>query len=71
MVTMNPISSTIEKVLNKPQKKYTKEEAQDVLRKYGILDSDNSVTGEFRQIFVKKAEQSKKNYKRKAEQIDE
>ncbi len=53
---MTSMYDAIQQVLDSPPKKYTKEEAQAMLRKYGVLNADNSVTEEYSHIFVRKEE---------------
>ena len=56
-IEMTALGMAVERVISSPPKKYTKQEAQALLRKYGVLDANNSVTEEFSHIFVKKAEE--------------
>lgn len=46
----------IEEVINSKPKKYTKEEAREILVSCGIIDKDDNITEPFRDIIVKKEE---------------
>lgn len=47
-------ASAIERVITAPVRKYTKQEAQDMLRRYGVLTDDNHVSEAYREIIVQK-----------------
>ena len=50
---MTDTSLAIERVINAPQRKYTKQEAQDMLRRYGVLTKNNTVSKAYREIIVR------------------
>ena len=50
------MDEAIQKVLNSPSKKYTKEEAVEMLQRLGVLDQNGKVTPEYEHIFVRKKE---------------
>ena len=56
MIAMTAIDSAVESVISSPQKRYTKQEAQAMLRKYGVLREDNSISEKFRPIFVQRSD---------------
>lgn len=47
-------ASAIERVITAPVRKYTKQEALDVLKKHGVLTDDNHVSEAYRKIIVQK-----------------
>ena len=57
MIIMTALAMAVERVISSPPRKYTKQEAQEMLRRYGVLDANNSVTEEYQHIFVKKADE--------------
>lgn len=61
MIIMTALESAVEKVINAPPRHYTKVEAQTMLRRYGVLNEDNSVTEEYRHLFIRKTDSKDEN----------
>lgn len=55
---MPPMSEVVAQVLASPPRTFTKEEAQAMFKRYGVLNDDNTVSEEFREIFVEKKSQN-------------
>ena len=47
----------IEKILSKPPKTFTKEEAHELLLRLGVIDESGEVREPFKDVFVKKRKQ--------------
>lgn len=50
---MRAILLTIDKIIEKPTKKPTKEEAVKILRSCGILDNKNNIKSAYKKILAK------------------
>ena len=57
------VSAAIEQVVKSPQKRYTREEARQLLQKYGVLTKDGNVSKAYSHIVVK-ADNEKENGKK-------
>ena len=54
MRDMVAISYKINKIIEKPQKKMTIDEAKDALKKCGVMDKNGKIKAVYRKILVKK-----------------
>ena len=53
MRKMSAVASAIDEVLRSPTKRYTKEEAQSILRNCGVFTRNNNVKPAYKDIVVK------------------
>lgn len=49
---MTDFRAAMERVINSTPRKYTKEEATRLLKKYGVLTADNQVSEVYKQLIV-------------------
>ncbi len=56
---MTVFAKKIDSIINSPEKKMTKREARQILRSYGVIDSNNKVTPAFEPIVKAKDESDK------------
>lgn len=47
------MTNRLDNVINSPQQQYTKEEAEEILKKLRILDENGKLKEEFKNIFIK------------------
>lgn len=57
---MSPIHSAVDSVLKSPIKHYSKDEAVEMFKRYGVLDNDGKVTEAYRDIVVEANESREK-----------
>ena len=50
---MNTVSKIIEKIINTPIERPTKEQAKEILRNCGILDENYNIAEDYKDIIVK------------------
>ncbi len=58
---MTSMANAVQSVLEAPPRSFTKAEAQELLKRYGVLNQDNTVSEEFKDIFKKKETENARN----------
>lgn len=53
-MNIHETNKIIDKILNAPIKKPTKEEAKEILKNCGILDENYNISEDYKDIFIKK-----------------
>ena len=61
MKRMVAISAEIDKIIESPQKKLTKQEAMKMLRSCGILNKNNGVKTAYKEILIKEVSTEDEN----------
>lgn len=54
VIKMEEIHAVIDRIIQRPVKEYTKEEAGDLLRKLGVIDESGNIVGAYKEFFVEK-----------------